>query len=251
MSTNIRMLILRNVLILVCLFMTSLYLLSLLVSLLVGGNHQEEALRFPSTFEEIKSNIVIFHKYKASNFPLVLLLFSCAYLFKQTFAVPGSALLNIIAGSVFGLNWALPLTCILTACGATFCYLLSWFLGKPIVEYFFSQSLSSLKVRLSKRKTQLLPFLIFIRSVPFTPNWFVNVASPLMGISIYPFFVSTLMGLLPYNYVCCHAGILLSELESLEDVFDVWTLMKMLFISLVYISPKLFQMLYSNRPTLD
>ena len=60
----------------------------------------------------------------------VLVLFSSAYLFKQTFAIPGSVFLNLLAGAIFGLSFGFCLTCVLTACGATCCYLMAKFVGR-------------------------------------------------------------------------------------------------------------------------
>ena len=46
---------------------------------------------------------------KDSEVGYVVVLFVSAYLFKQTFAIPGSVFLNALAGAVFGLqtgtNW--------------------------------------------------------------------------------------------------------------------------------------------------
>ena len=44
---------------------------------------------------------------------------------------------NLLAGALFGVSAGFPLTCVLTAIGATNCYMLSRFFGKSyIVEYF-------------------------------------------------------------------------------------------------------------------
>ena len=45
---------------------------------------------------------------------LVFLLFGSAYLFKQTFAIPGSVFLNLLAGAIFGLPIGFCLTSVLT-----------------------------------------------------------------------------------------------------------------------------------------
>ena len=52
--------------------------------------------------------------------------------FFQTFAIPGSMLLNLLAGALFGWKIGFALTCVLTATGATFCYLLAKFLGRDL-----------------------------------------------------------------------------------------------------------------------
>jgi len=51
-----------------------------------------------------------------------------------------------------------------------------------------------------------------------TPNWLINMASPQVGVPIRSFFLSVLVGLAPYNFLCCNAGAALAELKSLDDV---------------------------------
>lgn len=35
---------------------------------------------------------------------------------------------------------------------------------------------------------------MFLRITPFLPNWFINIASPLLGVQIWPFFIGTFLG---------------------------------------------------------
>lgn len=37
------------------------------------------------------------------------------------------------------------------------------------------------------RRGQLLPYVIFLRVTPLLPNTFINVASPLAGVPVWPF----------------------------------------------------------------
>lgn len=45
--------------------------------------------------------------------------------------------------------------------------------------------------------------MIFMRVFPFTPNWFMNVASPHLRIPVLPFSVGVFFGLIPYNFLSC------------------------------------------------
>lgn len=94
--------------------------------------HKEEFSKFPASLEDLKALTTVMSSLMDDNagFSYVLVLFSSAYVFKQTFAIPGSVFLNLLAGAIFGLKFAFPLTCFLTACGATFCYLLAKFAGR-------------------------------------------------------------------------------------------------------------------------
>ena len=54
---------------------------------------------------------------------------------------------NVLAGALFGVWWGVPLVCILTAFGASACYLLSWAFGRRIVETYLSHRIAPLRQR--------------------------------------------------------------------------------------------------------
>ncbi|KAL5494452.1 hypothetical protein EMCRGX_G015788 [Ephydatia muelleri] len=57
-------------------------------------------LAFPSDFDELQAVVGQLKKLKEEHFYHVLLLFSLAYLYKQTFAIPGSVFMNIVSGEL-------------------------------------------------------------------------------------------------------------------------------------------------------
>ena len=61
------------------------------------------------------------------------------YLFLQTFAIPGSIFLSIVSGYLFAFPVALLLICFCSATGASFCYLLSYLAGKPLVHKYLPE----------------------------------------------------------------------------------------------------------------
>lgn len=69
--------------------------------------------------------------------------------------------------------------------------------------------------------------MLFLRITPLVPNWFVNIASPIAGISFPIFFSGTLLGivwkygsltyikgLMPANIIHVRAGLVLNDLEK-------------------------------------
>lgn len=43
--------------------------------------------------------------------------------------------------------------------------------------------------------------MLFLRISPIVPNWFVNVASPIVGMPIHIFAFGTFFGLMPLNII--------------------------------------------------
>jgi hypothetical protein len=121
------------ILALFCSSLAWLYLLATQVpEYLPGLSQQKELTKFPSSLEDLRSVSKILAGLLNDDvgYSYVLVLFTSAYVFKQTFAIPGSVFLNLLAGAIFGLGLGFPMTCILTATGATFCYLLAKFAGR-------------------------------------------------------------------------------------------------------------------------
>jgi hypothetical protein len=87
--------------------------------------------------------------------------------------------------------------------------------------------------------------------VPFTPNWLLNLLSPIVDVPFNLFFASIFigrwciyplhstltpfLGLMPYNFIAVQTGSILTDIGEKGDVFDAWTIMKLLSIATVYV----------------
>ncbi|XP_042316489.1 transmembrane protein 41A [Sceloporus undulatus] len=212
-----------------------LYLLS--VRLPGGPREGSRSLKFPSDLEELQELAEFLRYYNREHHTYVLLLFCSAYLYKQCFAIPGSSFLNILAGALFGPWTGLLLCSALTSVGATCCYGLSNAFGKKIVVYYFPEKVAMLQKKVEENKNSLFFFLLFLRLFPMTPNWFLNLTSPILNIPVTQFFFSVFIGLIPYNFVCVQTGSILSQITSLDAIFSWSTLLKMLAVAMVALIP--------------
>ncbi|KAG9340837.1 hypothetical protein JZ751_020029 [Albula glossodonta] len=157
------------------------------------------SLKFPSDLEELRELAELLQFYKTEHTGYVLLLFCSAYLYKQSFAIPGSSFLNMLAGALFGPWEGLLIACLLTTVGSTNCYFLSRTFGKHYIMRSFPD-----KVGMLQRKM---------------------------------FFFSVFIGLIPYNFICVRTGAILSEISSLDDIFSWGTLLQLLAIACVALVP--------------
>ncbi|XP_034042901.1 transmembrane protein 41A-A isoform X1 [Thalassophryne amazonica] len=204
-------------------------------------------LKFPSDLEELRELAELLQFYKTEHTGYVLLLFCSAYLYKQSFAIPGSSFLNILAGAIFGLYQGLLLACVLTTVGATNCYLLSQAFGKRYIVNVFPDKVSSLQRKVEDNRDCLFFFLLFLRFFPMSPNWFLNMSAPIVSIPITFFFCSVFIGLLPYNFICVQTGVMLSEVSSLDDLFSWKRLFQLLAIACMALIPGALIHHYSQR----
>ncbi|KAL2081389.1 hypothetical protein ACEWY4_023242 [Coilia grayii] len=207
-----------------------------------GENHEvfrtvEYRLKFPSDLDELKEMAELLQIYREEHTSYVLLLFCSAYLYKQAFAIPGSSFLNILAGALFGPWEGLPLACVLTTMGATFCYLLSQAFGKQHIIRLFPEKVTMFQNKVEDNRHSLLFFLLFLRFFPMSPNWFLNMTAPIVNIPITLFALSIFIGLMPYNFICVQTGSMLSELTSLDDLLTWGTALQLLAIACVALLP--------------
>ncbi|XP_054166489.1 transmembrane protein 41A-like [Oppia nitens] len=230
----------RTILIPISVLMLSIGWLYLLVTIAPNiGNHKSESdsLRFPNSLTQLKQLSDLLMAYSQVNGTYVFILFCSAYLFKQTFAIPGSLFLNLLAGALYGVWLSFPLCCLLTAIGASFCYTLSAISGKHYVIRYFPKRVEWFHQKVMANRSQLIYVLLFLRLFPMTPNWFLNIASPIIQIPIHLFFISVFIGLMPYNFVCVQTGSILSQLQSLDDVLDTSTVLKLIAIAMIALLP--------------
>ncbi|ETL47552.1 hypothetical protein L916_02710 [Phytophthora nicotianae] len=206
------------------------------------------SIRNLSSLEELQRSHETFLHVFAVQFPLALTCFTSVYVLKQTFAIPGSALLNVFAGAILPLSLAFPLVCTLTACGASCCFLLSKNLASEEIVLSVSERLLPGKLHKLRHKIedatargQLLYLLLFLRVFPFTPNWFLNMASPWLKVPLKLFAPSVALGLLPYNFITVHAGAMLSSLRSTSDLLDPRTMGLLILLALGMLIPALLK----------
>ncbi|KJH49910.1 adenosylmethionine decarboxylase [Dictyocaulus viviparus] len=192
-------------------------------------------ITLPSDINELKKLAILLQDYKDKNFLYTVILYGYTYVYKQTFAIPGSFFLNLLGGALFGVFGGSILVCILSSIGASGCFLLSAFFMRPIIDRFFSHRLIILRRKVLSERVRLFTFLVGARVLPFCPHWFMNVCSPFVDISLLMHTTTVLIGLIPYNVLCVRAGRVLADLRSIHDVMDVNTIVELLAVAVLFV----------------
>nr|CAD2167218.1 unnamed protein product [Meloidogyne enterolobii] len=190
-------------------------------------------LELPTQFENFTSFTARFRLYEQRHTAYIFTLFTCIYLYKQTFAIPGSFFMNIIAGAIYGLPIGFLLCSVLTTIGSTLCYLFSELFSREYVLYYFGEKINYLQRKVDDNSHRLLAFLLFARMFPISPSWLLNIVAPFLNIPLPLFTFSVLVGLAPYNFICVQAGFILSDLRGWDDVFSTATMLKLSSLALL------------------
>jgi len=132
--------------------------------------------------------------YQDANWWYVTYMFLVTYICIKSFAIPAGFTFCVLGGALYPLPLAQLLTGIGEAVGSSSCYLLSGAFARPVVERFFASKLEGLRTRAVQEREHMLLFNFWLRLTPFLPNWFCNVACPLVGVPLRPFFIASMFG---------------------------------------------------------
>merc|ERR1711962_1028389 len=199
------------------------------------------ALKFPKSIEDAKQLGSLLSRYTDKYFAQVYAGFLCTYIFLQTFAIPGSIFLSIISGFLFPFPLALAAVCFCSATGASFCYLLSYLVGRRLVRHYLPQRAAQWSSKVEAQRGNLLSYIIFLRITPFLPNWFINLTSPSIDVPLTHFFVGTFIGVAPPSFVYISAGQTVHTLTSTSSILTWYQIGLLGLVALISLLPVLLK----------
>ncbi|KAG5222632.1 membrane protein [Salix suchowensis] len=191
-------------------------------------------LKLPRTLEDLQILRDHLETCTSDYTAQVLVGYCMVYIFMQTFMIPGTVFMSLLAGAHFGVFKGVALVVFTATAGASSCYFLSKLIGRPLVFSLWPDKLSFFQEQVARRRGGLLNYMLFLRLTPTLPNTFINVASPIVDVPYHIFFLATLIGLVPAAYVTVKAGIALGELQSIGDLYDFNSIATLFLIGIIY-----------------
>ena len=215
------------------------FLVGLMVVYLTMPASDYSFLKLPRTLEDLQILRDHLEDYTSDYTAQVLLGYCMVYIFMQTFMIPGTVFMSLLAGALFGVFRGVSLVVFNATAGASSCYFLSKLIGRPLVFSLWPDKLSFFQAQVASRRDKLLNYMLFLRLTPTLPNTFINVASPIVDVPYHIFFLATVIGLIPAAYVTVRAGLALGELQSLGDLYDFNSVATLFLIGVISITPTL------------
>ncbi|XP_006650464.2 uncharacterized membrane protein At4g09580 [Oryza brachyantha] len=201
----------------------------------------EQILRLPRSLADVrllKDNLAVYARDYQANF---ILGYCSIYIFMQTFMIPGTIFMSLLAGALFGVVKGGILVVFTATAGASSCYFVSKLIGRPLISWLWPEKLRYFQSEIAKRKEKLLNYMLFLRITPTLPNTFINMASPIVDIPFHIFFAATLIGLIPASYITVKAGRALGDLRSVRELYDSKTLVILFLIGTVAVVPTILK----------
>jgi uncharacterized membrane protein YdjX (TVP38/TMEM64 family) len=202
---------------------------------------EKEFVKLPRNLDDAKALGRVLSRYTDRYFYTVLLGVSVTYLILQSFAIPGSIFLSILSGYLFPFPLALGLICTCSATGAVICYLLSYLIGRQLVLYYWPDRVQQWCKQVSAHRDHLFNYILFLRITPFLPNWFINIASPVIDVPLFPFFWGTFFGVAPPSFFFVKMGQTLHELTSASPQLSYLSIALLALFALGSLAPVVFR----------
>jgi hypothetical protein len=105
--------------------------------MLMFASSKGQTFQIPQSIPQAQKISSALQRYKDAHFVETIIFYSAFYIFKQTFSIPGSGILNVIGGTLFGLVPGIILVSLLTVLGVCSCYALARSVGRPLALPFF------------------------------------------------------------------------------------------------------------------
>ncbi|KAF3596863.1 hypothetical protein DY000_02026781 [Brassica cretica] len=214
------------------------FLIGLVCVYLTMPQSEYSFLKLPRNLQDLqilRDNLEI---YTSDYTVQVLVGYSLVHVFMQTFMIPGTVFMSLLAGALFGVFKGMALVVSTATAGASSCFFLSKLIGRPLIFslwpdklVFFQDQIDYFCLKLGYDFDLIWP--------RFYELYAVKVASPIVDVSYHIFFLATFIGLIPAAFVTVRAGIALGELQSLGDLYDFSSMATLFLIGVLSVTPAL------------
>jgi len=211
------------------------------------SEEEKKHVKLPKTMDDARALGDVLETYTDEYFGQVIYCYFTTYIFLQTFSIPGSVFLSVLAGYLFNTWMAMFFVCLCSAIGASFAYILAHIIGHIFVERFFQERVDKWRVQVDKNRDDLMSYMLFLRITPFLPNWFINFTSPILSIPLTTFFIATLFGVAPLSFIAVKAGKQLQKLIKFQDALTYDSILLVVAAAIVSLIPILVKKYFGKR----
>lgn len=207
----------------------------ILVAMKLSGGHL--------TFENLQKNILHLQKIVDGNYFLSIVGFVFLYVLAAALSIPGSWLLTMAGGFLFGTVLAAIFVNVGATIGATLAFLLARYVMGKWIQDRYEDKLSRFNKELSANGAR---FLITLRLITIFPFSLINILAGLTKLNMWTFIWTTSVGIFPGSLVYSFAGSRLNYIESPKDIFSVGVLLAFILLGLFAVSPVIIKRIRSR-----
>lgn len=124
------------------------------------------------------------------------------------FCIPAVAMMQILSGLLFGPLLGTFLSVVAQTLGGVLAFLVARSTFRQSFARLIGRYLGGLEAGF---KANAFTYIVALRMTPIMPYWVVNIAPSLLGVSLWPFTLGTLVGAIPLTFVYAAFGTGLAE----------------------------------------
>lgn len=211
--------------------------------LIVLVNHQDllqgsiSNFKIPTTVGDAKKLSALILKHKDNHLYSVFGAYFATYILLQSFCIPGSLVLSILAGYLFPLPIALFIICTCSTLGASTFYIIVHSFFKKQVERLLGSRIKTfnnqIQLLIKQNNSSILICVILLRATPIVPNWMINLCSPIVNLPFKPFVQGTFLGVAPLSVIHVWTGRVLNDLSNDASLISVQSILITSLVGLI------------------
>jgi uncharacterized membrane protein YdjX (TVP38/TMEM64 family) len=188
--------------------------------------------------QTVKANRDALLAFTRDHFVAALAIAFVVYVGIVALSVPGSLVLSLTVGFLFGRWVGTALVLAAATLGATLVFLAA--------RYLFAEAARRRMGPLGERinagfTANAFSYLLFLRLVPLFPFFLVNLAPAFTSIPVRTYALATFLGIMPATFVFVNLGQTLGRIESTRDLLSVETLGAFVLLGLLALVPVLLR----------
>ena len=195
------------------------------------------------TFENLKLYKEKMLYYVNNNYLASAAGFIVVYIIFVAFSLPGAAVLSLACGFFFGMTGVLYVNLGATS-GAVLAFLAARYIIGNWIQGRYGDRMNSFNRDLEQNGKN---YLLTLRLVPVFPFFLINLLAGLTGISLFTFFWTTAIGIIPGSLVFVYAGTRLSTINSMGDIISWQMLSAFALLGLLSLVPVFIQKIKRTR----
>lgn len=196
------------------LFKPLVFLLFVAVVVIFYVNGGEEAL----SFSALRKDLLHLQRQYDEHPAKLLAMFFLGYVLLTAFSIPGSLVLTVMAGAIFGTRLGIFLVSLAGTLGALIAFLISRYLLRDYVSQKFHRQSETINQNL---KTDGVSYLFTLRMIPVSPFVVINLVMGVTSIHWSTFVWTTLLSMIPGNFLYVFAGRRIGEIQSPSEIMTI------------------------------
>ena len=199
-----------------------------LFATVIGAFFYFELTRYLS-LDALKDHRETLLAYSEANFGMAVALFIGIYFLKTVFSLPGSALLSLAGGFLFGSLIGTLVVIVAATTGAALAFLAARYVLRDWVENRFRDKLGLIRRGFDRNAFN---HLLTLRLIPVIPFFLVNLVSSLTRIKLSTYVAATALGIIPGSFVFANAGHQLASINAISEIAGPYVLVPFALLAL-------------------